>query len=335
MAVVLITGIAGHLGSRLAKWILCNVSGVNVLGVDDLSSGYRENIPSGVEWVEETLGNDPHIEALRDLDYVFHFAAHAAEGRSPFIRCANYRNNLLATSQVVNHCIEHGVKRLVYTSSMAAYGDAGAPFDESATCLPIDPYGNAKLAGERDIEIASEQHGLDYCIIRPHNIYGPYQDIWTPYRNVLGIWMARHLQGLPLRIYGDGLQQRAFSYIDDNLPCLWKAATEPQASRQIINLGGASPVTILEASRIVTDVMCGGNVIHEEPRHEVKEAWCTVQKSIDLLGYDETVGLRDGVRKMWMWARDAWKDYPQRRSRGNFVKNEIETGLYEFWKDLV
>ena len=217
MPTVLITGIGGLLGGRLAHWILANVPDSEIIGVDDWSCGYQQNVPDGGRCHAYTyrLGDGRQfldtVFQVHAPDYVFHLAAYAAEGLSPFIRQYNYRNNLLATAEVVNACLTRPVKRLVYTSSMAVYGRQQPPYDEDLQPQPIDPYGVAKAAAEQDVRIAGEQHGLDWCVIRPHNVYGVGQDIWTPYRNVLGIWMARTLQGLPMRVYGDGSQVRAFS----------------------------------------------------------------------------------------------------------------------------
>jgi len=325
---VLITGVAGHLGSKLAQWLI-RENKAEVLGIDDLSSGYIENVPSNLIFHERTLGRDP-MPHLDDIDYVFHFAAYAAEGLSPFIRHHNYVNNLVATADVVNFCIKNGVKRLVFASSMAVYGEGDPPFTEAAACNPIDPYGNAKLACERDIAIAGEQHGLDWCVIRPHNVYGPGQDIWTPYRNVLGIWMARSMQNLPLIVYGDGYQKRAFSYIDDIVPCLYQAAVAPKASKQVINLGGNTEVTILEAAEAVSK-LTNAPIGHMEHRHEVKNAWCTTSKSQTYLGYDETVPRLAGLKTMWEHSQFLWAKYPQRRG-SHKIDMEITEGLYSYWK---
>ena len=102
---------------------------------------------------------------------------------------------------------------------MATYGNGNGeiPFTEETPQIPIDPYGVAKLACEMDIKIAGEQHRLDWCIIRPHNVYGDKQNIWDVYRNVLGIWMYQLLNNEDITIYGDGTQTRAFSHIDDIL----------------------------------------------------------------------------------------------------------------------
>jgi UDP-glucose 4-epimerase len=326
---VLITGVAGLLGSRLADWIIENKPGVNVVGIDDLSGGYIENVNPKVTLAKLDLATHDFTRLFEDykFDYVFHFAAYAAEGLSPFIRSFNYTNNLVATSRVVNQCITHNVKRIVFTSSLAVYGEGTPPFSETDLLMPIDPYGVAKMACERDIQIAGEQHGLDWCIIRPHNVYGIKQNIWDKYRNVLGIWMWQHLNNVPMTIFGDGMQMRAFSYIDDCLEGLWKAAVQENCSKQIINLGGTKEYTIKEANSILTEVMGGGVTIHLEPRHEVKYSHPTYQKSIDFLGYSDKTSLKEGLTCMWEWA----KIQPM-RERFMWDRYEVDKGIYSFWR---
>jgi UDP-glucose 4-epimerase len=177
---ILITGVAGLLGSRFADWITENKSEIQIIGVDDLSGGYIENINEKIEFHQININDEKfkNIFEMHKIDYVFHFAAYAAEGLSPFIRKYNYENNLLATAQIVNQCIKHDVKRLIFTSTLAVYGHGNyGIFDEEQIPKPIDPYGVAKYACEMDIQIAGEQHGLDWCIIRPHNVYGIKQNI--------------------------------------------------------------------------------------------------------------------------------------------------------------
>ncbi|MDC6464863.1 NAD-dependent epimerase/dehydratase family protein [bacterium] len=326
----LITGVAGLLGSRLADYIIENEPDAKVIGIDDLSGGYKENVNPKVNFWQMDLASHP-IENCFEVhkpDYVFHFAAYAAEGLSPFIRKYNYTNNLLSTAAIVNECIKHNVKRLVFTSTMAVYGHGeGGIFHEDMLRNPIDPYGIAKMGCERDIEIANEQHGLDYCIIRPHNVYGAKQNIWDKYRNVLGIWIYYLLNNQPITIFGDGTQRRAFSYIDDSLAPLFKAATEPKASKQIINLGGIHDYSINEAANILIEVTGYGEKIYLEGRHEVHTAVPTFQKSVDILGFEHKHDLKDGLVKMWEWAQ-------QQPMRDRFVWDnyEIEKGIYSFWK---
>jgi UDP-glucose 4-epimerase len=328
--VVLITGVAGLIGSRLAEWIAENKPEYKIVGIDDLSGGYASNVHRKVEFVQIDVNDDSMLEKVFNYhrpSLVYHLSAYAAEGLSPFIRKFNYTNNLVATSAVVNKCIKYDVERLVFTSTMAVYGYGNPPFKESQQPAPIDPYGIAKYACEMDIQAAGEQHGLDWCIIRPHNVYGVNQNIWDKYRNVLGIWMYQHLNAKQMTIFGDGEQTRAFSYIDDCLEPLWNAATKPEASKQIINLGGIKECTIKEANDLLKSVIGGGETVYLEARHEVKETSLSYEKSVSLLGYSEKTTLEEGLRNMWEWAQKqpireqkAWKSY------------EIDRGIYSFWK---
>lgn len=326
---ILITGVAGLLGSRMASWLLETIPNCTIIGIDDMSGGYSENIDNRVQFYKVDCSDDQFEEIFNreKPDYVYHFAAYAAEGLSPFIRKYNYKNNLLSTANVINCCINNNVKRLVFTSSMAVYGKQTPPFSENLDRKPIDPYGIAKTACEHDIEIAGEQHGLDWCIIRPHNVYGKNQNIWDKYRNVLGIWMYNHLRALPLTIYGSGEQTRAFSYIDDCLLPLWKAATLEKASKQIINLGGTREYSISQAADVLIDVMGGGEKVHLEKRHEALHAWSTWQKSVEILDYKDNTSLKDGLTKMWEWA----KIQPD-RGQFKWSSYEVEKGIYSYWK---
>lgn len=317
---ILITGIAGHLGSRFARWLQQHVD-CEIDGIDNLSCGYPENVPAGVRLFELSLENmsprwmmpmGPDYP-FAGYDYVFHFAAMAAECLSPFVRRYHVRNNLEGSAALLNAVLASGgCRRFVFTSSAAVYGAGRPPFSEASQCVPHDPYGAGKWYVEQDLRISGEQHGLDWCVLRPHNIYGPGQNMWDRHRNVFGLWMRAALEGKPLRIYGDGMQCRAFSYIDDILPCLWQAAVAPAASRQIINLGGESPTSILGAAELVAGIT-GASIEHVPGRHEVKESYCTVEKSESLLGFEDRTKLTDGLAEMWDWARRAWERYPERR----------------------
>ena len=333
MKKVLITGVAGLLGSRLADWIIENRTDYKVFGIDDLSGGYKENINPKVDfWNVNLIDPKNKIEQCfsdNKFDYVFHFAAYAAEGLSPFIRTYNYDNNLKATARVINECIKNDVKRLVFTSTLAVYGHGyGGIFDETQVPKPIDPYGVAKYACEMDIQIAGEQHGLDWCIIRPNNVYGIKQNIWDKYRNVLGIWMYQYLNGESMTIFGSGEQTRAFSFIDDSLEPLWNAAVLPQASKEIINLGGIEEYSINEANKILCQIIGGDiKVDYREERHEVKNSIPTYQKSIDILNFKHRTSLEEGLKLMWDWAN-------KQPSRERFIweNYELDKGIYSFWK---
>ena len=326
---VLITGIAGLIGSNFSDWIIKNKKNTNIIGIDDLSGGYIENIDKSIEFHKLNLVDDD-IEYLfkkNKIEIIFHFAAYAAEGLSPFIRVFNYNNNLLATAKLINNAIKYKIKRFVFTSSMATYGEGNVPFSEEDELKPVDPYGIAKLACEFDLKVAYDQHGLEYCIIKPHNVYGPKQNIWDKYRNVLGIWMLQNLNNQPITIYGDGSQRRAFSYIEDCLEPLWNASEKKEAINQIVNLGGSKNISLNEVADILLEVMGYGEKIYLEKRHEVKNAWSTHEKSERILGYNEKYTLSKGLNEMHNWAIKQ----PQRK-QFKWENYEIIDNIYSYWK---
>ena len=329
---ILITGVAGLIGARFADYVIDNIPEATVIGIDSLFGGYIDNVNSKVIFYKRDLA----IDSIKDIfekhrpDFVFHFAAYAAEGLSPFIRRFNYSNNIGSTVNIINECINFDVKRLIYTSSMSVYGNGinpGEIFDENDICMPIDPYGISKYACELDIKVAGEQHGLDWCIIRPHNVFGIKQNIWDKYRNVLGIWINKILHNEDILIYGDGEQTRAFTYIDNILPCLSKAAFSQLASKQTINLGGIMPMTINDAANLLCKITSYDKVKHVEKRHEVKFAVPSYQKSIDILEYKEVFNIEYGLRTMYEWA----KTQPN-RSQYKWPEYEINKGIYSYWK---
>ena len=328
---ILITGVAGLLGSQMANWIIDNTEH-EVIGVDDLSGGYMNNVNPKVKMYMFDLKELKHVNGVfkdNSIDIVFHMAAYAAEGLSPFMRKHNYENNLIASANLITNSIKYGIERFVFTSSMAVYGNKHVPpFDEDMLPCPIDPYGIAKYAVEQDLEVAARQHGLNYTVVRPHNFYGRNQNIWDRYRNVLGIWMYQIMNDTRPTIFGDGEQKRAFSYIDDALAPLWKASQSDACIGETINLGGIKEYTINDACNVLLKVT-GTDLKPQylEPRHETKYAWSTWGKSETLLGFKHTIDLEEGLTKMWKWAQKAphherkqWKDF------------ELDTNIYEFWR---
>ena len=331
MGKILITGVAGLLGSRLADWIVNNTD-YKVIGIDDLSGGFSENINRKIEFYKFNLIDLQSLKGVfekENIEIVYHFAAYAAEGLSPFIRKYNYENNLIASTNLITCSIQYNISRFVFASSMSVYGNKyDPPFSEDLVPAPIDPYAVAKYAVEMDLEIAHKQHGLKYTIIRPHNFYGINQNIWDKYRNVLGIWMYQILNKKNPTIFGDGSQVRAFSYVDDAIAPMWKASQSEKCIGQIINLGGIKEYTISEACNILINVT-GLNIdpVYLEPRHETKYAWSTWDKSVKLLDFKHKIDLEEGLTKMWEWA----KKQPN-RERFIWPKYELNKGIYDYWK---
>jgi UDP-glucose 4-epimerase len=332
MKKVLITGIAGLLGSHFSRYLLDN--GYDVIGIDDLSGGYEDFLdPRITEFYAMDLGD---AEALQEIfqktkpDYVYHFAAYAAEGLSPFIRNFNYTNNLLSSVNIINNCITHDVKKLIFTSSMAVYGVGNPPFTEDQLPSPEDPYGIAKYAVEMDIKLASEQFGLNYTIIRPHNVIGIYQNIWDKYRNVIGIWIRRALVGEPLLIYGDGTQKRAFSDIQYYMEPFKKLMEESSTDKEVFNIGADHEYEIGQAAALVQKVAqeFGYNptIEHVEARHEVKDAYCNHDKAKKYLGFEDKTDMESMIRTMFAWA----KEQPMREVKK--MEYEVDKNIYSFWK---
>ncbi|MDR0599400.1 MAG: NAD-dependent epimerase/dehydratase family protein [Treponema sp.] len=327
---VLITGAAGLLGSNFSRFLM--EQGYEVVGIDDFSGGYRENLAEGFSCADINLADLSAVDgyfASERPDYVYHFAAYAAEGLSPFIRRYNYTNNLICSANLITSSIKHGVKKFIFTSSMAVYGPQRPPFVETMARRPIDPYGIAKYAVEMDLRVAHDQHGLSYSIIRPHNIIGIYQNIWDRYRNVIGIWIRKSIRGEPLFIYGDGLQKRAFSDVSFYMKPFERLMYEYNG--EIFNLGADKERTIGEAAELVKK--CAGNfgfypeIVHLEGRHEVKFAWCDHGKAKSLLDFRDGTNMEDTVNRMFSWALG------QKDRKVKKTEYELEKGMYSFWKE--
>lgn len=325
-----ITGAAGLLGANLSRALLSN--GHTVVGIDDLSGGYRESLPihESFHFAQMDLNDYASLRLLaREFTptTIYHFAAYAAEGLSPFIRRFNYMNNVVASASVINVALETDAK-VIFTSSMAVYGAQSPPFDESLPRHPIDPYGIAKAAIEQDLECAASQHALRYTIVRPHNVVGRYQNIWDRYRNVLGIFIRRGLSGEPLIVFGDGSQERAFSDIRYMLAPLERMIDEGDG--EISNLGSDIPISVGSAAELVTQVLerhgISAKVEFAEPRHEVHSAYCRHEKAQRELGFVDQTDLRSSVEDMVEWALEQ----PQRATSD--LAYEIHRGLYSFWK---
>lgn len=302
----LVTGGAGFMGSHVADHLLA--MGHDVVVLDDLSGGFQENVPAEAAFVKGSILDHELIDRLfkrHGFDYVYHLAAYAAEGLSHFIKRFNYNNNLIGSVNLVNAAINHNVKCFVFTSSIAVYGAGQSPMSEAMIPVPEDSYGIAKLAVEQELRVTHEMFGMDFVIFRPHNVYGERQNIGDRYRNVVGIFMNQLLRDEPMTIFGDGLQQRAFTHIDDVAPIIAASVDYSAARNQIFNVGADIPHTVNELAEIVAEAMgkpCRVN--HLEPRNEVKIAFSDHSKAEQAFGKRTKTSLRDGVRAMSEWVRE-------------------------------
>jgi UDP-glucose 4-epimerase len=328
MAMSLVTGGAGFMGSHVAEHLL--TIGHEVVLLDDLSGGFRQNVPGGASFVQGSVTDADLVNRLferNSFDFVYHLAAYAAEGLSHFIKRFNYTNNLIGSVNLINASVNHGVKCLVFTSSIAVYGAGQSPMTEDMSAVPEDSYGIAKLAVEQELRVSHEMFGLDYIIFRPHNVYGERQNIGDRYRNVVGIFMNQLLRGEPMTIFGDGSQQRAFTHIDDVAPMLAGAVDYPAARNQIFNIGADVPHTVNELAKIVAEAMgkpC--DVRHLDARNEVKTAFSDHSKAERVFGTSQKRSLREGVTAMAEWVREHGA-----RESSNFEGIEILKALPPSW----
>ncbi len=305
----LVTGAAGFIGSHLVRALVAQRR-VRVVGLDDLSGGFRRNVPGEVEFVEGSVVDDALVAHLFDrhrFRHVFHLAAYAAEGLSHFIRRFNYTNNVVGSVNLINEAVRHEAESFVFTSSIAVYGAITPPMREDQTPHPEDPYGVAKLAVELDLAAAARMFGLRHVIFRPHNVYGEYQNLGDPYRNVVGIFMNQIMQGRPMTIFGDGTQQRAFTYVGDIAPIIAESPWVAAAANQVFNLGASVPCTVNELARLVACAMGAPNhpVDHLPARNEVQFAWSDHGKAGRVFGARPQTSLEEGLQKMAEWAREA------------------------------
>lgn len=301
----LVTGGAGFIGSHVADKLI-NM-GHNVVVLDDLSGGFQTNVNIKATFEKGSVTDEKLLDKLfkkYQFDYIFHLAAYAAEGLSHFIRKFNYTNNLLGSIHLINRAVQHNVKHFVFTSSIAVYGPNQTPMREDLEPEPEDPYGIAKYAVELDLKNAQRMFGLNYTIFRPHNVYGERQNHGDPYRNVLGIFMNNIMLGKPMTIFGDGMQTRAFSYIDDVAPYIAQSIEIPKAKNQIFNIGADKPYTVNELAQTIAKAMKIKPTIEYLPaRKEVVNAYSDHTKVKKVFRIKKYTPLEEGIQKMAHWSK--------------------------------
>lgn len=306
MARALVTGGAGFMGSHLVDYLIDQM-GVETWVLDDLSSGFEHNLHSGAHFVRGSIVDHELVDRLfaaQRFDTVYHLAAYAAEGLSHFIKRFIYTNNLVGSVNLINAAVNTGVDCFVFTSSIAVYGTNRVPMHEGLEPHPEDSYGIAKLAVERELRACREMFGLDYVVFRPHNVYGPRQNLGDRYRNVVGIFMNRLLGGEDLIVFGDGEQERAFTHVTDITPALARAPGIPAARGQVFNLGSDDVTTVNRLAELVMQVMDTRRPVHHvDERLEVRRAFSDHGKFRRVFDPAPTTPLEQGLRSMAAWVR--------------------------------
>lgn len=307
MGKVVITGVAGFLGSHLADKYLDE--GWKVVGIDNMVGGDYDNIPDGVEFYPHDLADRSIIDQgyWNDVDLVVHSAALAHEGLSVFSPALIVESNVMATVNAITAAVKNNAKRFVFLSSMARYGDLGTMFSEAMIPQPRDPYGIAKLASENLIRNICETHGVEWTIIVPHNIIGSRQKYDDPFRNVASIFANRMLQGKQPIIYGDGQQKRSFTFVADVVEPLYKASMMRETNGQIINVGPDQESCTIQtlAEMVARRLSFDLEPIYVADRpNEVKVALCSSEKARSLLGYEAKTSQTDGISELVDWIKE-------------------------------
>ncbi len=323
---VLVTGGAGFIGSHVAQELID--AGYNVIVLDDLSGGFKQNIPKKAHFQIGSILDEQLINELfqkYQFKYVFHLAAYAAEGLSHFIRRYNYENNVIGSINLINAAVNHKVERFVFTSSIAVYGAQQTPFSEGLTPQPEDPYGIAKYSVELDLKAAFEQFGLKYTIFRPHNVYGVRQNLSDPYRNVVGIFMRQLLTKEQLTVYGDGEQTRAFTHINDIQTIIAGCINNPRSINQVYNIGNTRSTSINQLAQLLLDVSKQSNEVKYLPaRSEVTHAASNHNKALEDFDPEHSTDLEQGIVEVWNWA-NTLKLKPPKSFEGIEIRKNLPT----------
>jgi nucleoside-diphosphate-sugar epimerase len=307
MAIYLVTGGAGFIGSHLAEEL--QRRGHRVRVADSLITGKRSNLDHvpGVEFLEGDLADmDVAQRAVEGCDYVLHQAAIPSVPRSVKDPVTSNRANVDATLNVLVAARDAGVRRLVFAGSSSAYGDTPTlPKHEEMPAHPLSPYALQKVVGEQYLQLFTRLYGLETVSIRYFNVFGPRQDPSSPYSGVISVFATALLEGRPPTIYGDGEQTRDFTYVANVVDGVLRACEAPGAAGEVINVatgGRISLNTLFDSMRR----MIGAEVtpIYMERRAgDVRDSQADIGKAERLLGYRPLVSFEDGLRATIDWYR--------------------------------
>jgi nucleoside-diphosphate-sugar epimerase len=308
MAKYLITGIAGFIGSTIARRILAQ--GDQVRGVDNLATGNQKNIAEIADRIDfrqaDILDLDALHSACEGVDYVFHEAAIPSVPKSVLDPLGSNRANIDGTVNVLVAARDAKVKRVVYAASSSAYGDTPTlPKKEEMPPNPISPYAVAKLASEYYMISFYRCYGLETVCLRYFNIFGPRQDPTSPYSGVLAKFITTMLRGEQPTIFGDGEQSRDFTYVDNAVDANLLACKAPAANvaGRVFNVATGRRVTLTETFQTLKKIMAfSGNVKYAEERTgDIKHSLADISPAEKAFGYKPKVDFEEGLRRTIEW----------------------------------
>jgi UDP-glucose 4-epimerase len=312
MALYLITGIGGFIGSSIACELLRR--GEQVRGVDNFCTGKRENLTSISEQIDfreaDILDLDALHNACSGVDFVFHEAAIPSVPKSVLDPIGSNRANIDGTVNVLVAARDAKVKRVIYAASSSAYGDTPTlPKHEHMSPDPISPYAVAKLASERYMISFYRCYGLETVSLRYFNIFGPRQDPSSPYSGVLAKFITQMLNGQQPTIFGDGEQSRDFTYIDNAVAANLLACKAPasQVAGQVFNVATGRRVSLNETFKLLQQLTAysGSPKYATEREGDIKHSLADISAAEQSLGYKPSVNFEEGLRRTVDWYRSA------------------------------
>lgn len=296
-----VTGAGGFIGSHLAARLVS--LGVRVRGLDNFSTGKRQQIPAGVEILEGDV-NDVAGPAVKGASVIYHLAALPSVPRSVQRPLESHRATAQGTLAVLRAAEAAGVRRVIFASSSSVYGDTPTlPKHEGMPPRPRSPYAAAKLAGEWYAASWSGRGGLETVSLRFFNVYGPRQDPDSPYAAVIPIFLKSLKEGRPMPVYGDGGQTRDFTFVEDVVDGILKAGSAKGVSGRVYNLAGGRPVSVLEMGRILAGLMGKEAVFEFRPPRagDIRDSYADVESARRELDYRAGTPLDEGLRRTVQW----------------------------------
>ncbi len=309
MAVYVVTGGAGFIGSHIVEELLRRKQTVKV--IDNFSTGKRENLKpfmGKVETVEADIAESLALgEYLRGADYVIHQAAIPSVPKSILDPVKSHRANVDGTLQLLLACREAGVHRVVYASSSSLYGDSPTlPKHEVMLPNPLSPYGAQKLFGEIYCQVFTKAYGLETVSLRYFNVFGPRQDATSQYSGVLALFIPAILKGHRPTVYGDGLQSRDFTYVQNVVEANLLACTTSGVAGDVFNIACGDCITVNSMLQQINKIT-GNDIapIYTDPRRgDIKHSMADITKAREKLGYNPLVSFEEGLRRTIEWYRN-------------------------------
>ncbi|MEX2160304.1 MAG: NAD-dependent epimerase/dehydratase family protein [Anaerolineales bacterium] len=303
MSNALVTGAAGFIGGHLLKGLLD--AGSEVIAVDDFSTGKEENLDPRVNNVIRSVAGKVPASILRNIDTVYHFGEMAAENLSLFAPDEFYLKNVISTYKLIISSVKAKVRRFVFASSMAVYGNSPVPYREQNQVDPQDPYGLAKYQGERILDIYGKLGAIEIVNVRLYNVYGPNINLNDPYRGVVGIFINQLMNNKSPVVFGDGNQQRAFTFVDDIIPFIIQLGYSQAVINKAINLGGNELTTINQLVQIMAEHFHYRNAprYFDERINEKTAVYCSTDRAKEILGFQAQTSISQGLKKTIEWAK--------------------------------